>query len=68
MIPPGLTYLADNIISKDNLLGAAKGTGANWAKDLNLPVIDIHQKVFPHQHADMRHCRIADFTGLRHCG
>lgn len=37
LIPPGLTYLADNIISKDNILGAAKGTGARWAKDLNLP-------------------------------
>lgn len=37
LIPPGLTYLADNITSKDNILGAAKGTGARWAKDLNLP-------------------------------
>ena len=37
LIPPGLTYLADNITSKDNILGAAKGTGAKWAKDLNLP-------------------------------
>ena len=37
LIPPGLTYLADNIISKHNILGAAKGTGAKWAKDLSLP-------------------------------
>ena len=37
LIPPGLTYLADNITSKDNILGATKGTGARWAKDLNLP-------------------------------
>jgi len=37
LIPPGLVYIADNITSKDNLLGAAKGTGAKWAKDLNLP-------------------------------
>ncbi len=37
MIPPGLTYLADNIISKGNILGASKVTGARWAKDLSLP-------------------------------
>ncbi len=37
LIPPGLTYLADNITSKDNILGASKGTGAKWAKGLNLP-------------------------------
>lgn len=37
LIPPGLTYLADNITSKDNLLGTAKGAGARWAKDLRLP-------------------------------
>ena len=37
LIPPGLTYLADNITQKDNLLGAAKDVGARWAKDLNLP-------------------------------
>lgn len=37
LIPPGLTYLADNIISKDNILGASKGTRAKWAKDLTFP-------------------------------
>ncbi len=37
LIPPGLTYLADNITSKHNILGASKGTGAKWAKGLNLP-------------------------------
>jgi len=37
LIPPGLTYLADNIISKDNILGASKATGARWAKNLNFP-------------------------------
>ena len=37
LIPPGLTYLADNITSKDNILGASKRTGAKWAKNLNLP-------------------------------
>ncbi|MFC2051695.1 (Fe-S)-binding protein [Chloroflexota bacterium] len=37
LIPTGLTYLADNIISKDNILGASKATGTKWAKNLNLP-------------------------------
>jgi len=37
LIPPGLTYLADNITSKQNILGASKGAGARWAKDLGLP-------------------------------
>jgi Fe-S oxidoreductase len=37
LIPPGLTFLADNITSKHNLLGAGKGAGARWAKGLNLP-------------------------------
>ncbi|UCH43463.1 MAG: (Fe-S)-binding protein [Dehalococcoidales bacterium] len=37
LIPPGLVYLADNITSKGNLLGAARGAGARWAKDLKLP-------------------------------
>ncbi len=37
LIPAGLTYLADNISSKHNILGAARGTGAKWAKDLSLP-------------------------------
>jgi len=36
LVPPGLTYLADNIISKDNILGAGKIKGAEWAKGLNL--------------------------------
>ena len=37
LMPPGLAYLADNITSKHNILGASKGTGAKWAKDLKLP-------------------------------
>jgi Fe-S oxidoreductase len=37
LIPPGLAYVADNIISKNNLLGAPKGAGAKWAKGLGLP-------------------------------
>ena len=36
LIPPGLLYIADNIISKDNILGAAKGAKAGWARDLDL--------------------------------
>ncbi len=37
LIPPGLTYIADNIISKHNILGTSKEQRAKWAKDLNLP-------------------------------
>jgi len=37
LIPPGLTYLADNIASKDNILGTSKEAGAKWAKELHLP-------------------------------
>lgn len=37
LIPPGLVYMADNIITKHNILGAPKGSGAKWAKGLNLP-------------------------------
>lgn len=37
LIPPGLTYLADNITSKHNIMGAGHGAGAKWAKGLNLP-------------------------------
>jgi dimethylglycine catabolism B len=36
-VPPGLAYLADNIITKDNILGASKTKSAEWAKGLNLP-------------------------------
>jgi Fe-S oxidoreductase len=37
LVPPGLVYIADNITSKQNLLGAPRGAGARWAKGLNLP-------------------------------
>jgi dimethylglycine catabolism B len=37
LVPPGLAYLADNINTKHNLLGAGKGAGSKWAKDLKLP-------------------------------
>ncbi len=34
LIPPGLAYLADNIISKHNILGDAKRSRSKWAKDI----------------------------------
>ena len=37
LIPPGLAYIADNIVSKNNILGASKKEGARWAEDLGLP-------------------------------
>ncbi len=37
LIPPGLTYLADNIITRQNILGASAEAGSRWAKDLELP-------------------------------
>ncbi len=37
LIPAGLTYLAGNIASKQNILGVSKEQSARWAKDLDLP-------------------------------
>jgi len=37
LIPPGLTYLAGNIASRQNILGVSREQSARWAKDLNLP-------------------------------
>ena len=37
LVPPGLAFLADNITSKQNVLGAARGQSARWAQGLNLP-------------------------------
>ena len=37
LVPPGLTYLADNIITRQNILGVSKEQGARWAHKLNLP-------------------------------
>jgi heterodisulfide reductase subunit B len=37
LVPPGLTYLADNILTRQNILGVAKEQGARWAQNLNLP-------------------------------
>ena len=34
LIPPGLTYLANNIDKNDNIIGAAKKDGAKWAKGI----------------------------------
>lgn len=35
LIPSGLTYLADNINSGDNILGLPRGSKAKWAKGLS---------------------------------
>ena len=37
LVPPGLTFLADNIISTQNILGISKEQSARWAQHLNLP-------------------------------
>ena len=37
LVPPGLIYLADNIISRQNILGVTKEQSARWAQGLNLP-------------------------------
>ena len=37
LVPPGLTYLADNIISRQNILGVAREQRARWAQGLGLP-------------------------------
>ncbi len=37
LVPPGLTYLADNIRSHQNILGVSKEQSARWAHGLGLP-------------------------------
>ncbi len=37
LVPPGLTFLADNITKKNNVIGESKAAGAKWAKDLKIP-------------------------------
>jgi heterodisulfide reductase subunit B len=37
LVPPGLTYIAENIISSQNILGVAKEQSARWARGLDLP-------------------------------
>lgn len=37
LLPPGLSYITDNILTRDNIAGTAKSKGSEWAKGLNLP-------------------------------
>jgi Fe-S oxidoreductase len=37
LIPPGLAYLAQNIISHQNILGVAKEQSARWSRGLDIP-------------------------------
>jgi hypothetical protein len=37
LVPPGLTYLADNIISRQNILGVTGERKSRWARGLGLP-------------------------------
>jgi Fe-S oxidoreductase len=37
LVPPGLSYIADNIVSRQNILGSSKEQKAKWAKGLGLP-------------------------------
>jgi heterodisulfide reductase subunit B len=37
LVPPGLTYLADNILSRQNILGVTREQKARWARGLDLP-------------------------------
>jgi heterodisulfide reductase subunit B len=37
LVPPGLIYLADNIISRQNILGVTGEQRASWARGLDLP-------------------------------
>ena len=36
LVPPGMAFIADNIISRNNIMGAEKKSKAGWAKDLDL--------------------------------
>jgi hypothetical protein len=44
LIPPGLTYLANNIFTSDNIIGATKKEGTRWAKDIKFS--DNNETVF----------------------
>jgi len=37
LLPPGLAYLADNITTRQNILGVTKEQGSRWAARLDLP-------------------------------
>ena len=45
LLPPGLTYLADNILSAQNILGITKEQSARWAENLNLSVDGLRRLV-----------------------
>ena len=36
-IAPGIAYLADNIVARDNILGVSGARGASWARGLDIP-------------------------------
>jgi dimethylglycine catabolism B len=36
-VPPGIQYIAENIKSKQNIMGSSPDAKASWAKNLNLP-------------------------------
>lgn len=36
LVPPGMAFIADNILSRHNIMGADKKSKAGWAKDLGL--------------------------------
>ncbi len=44
LLPPGLAYLADNILTRQNILGIDKEQGARWARGLDLP--DTSETIF----------------------
>ncbi|MCX7912439.1 MAG: (Fe-S)-binding protein, partial [Dehalococcoidales bacterium] len=37
LVPPGLAYIADNIVRRNNILGADAGQRSRWASPLHLP-------------------------------
>ncbi|MFC1871900.1 hypothetical protein ACFLYF_05865, partial [Chloroflexota bacterium] len=37
LIPPGLAYIADNIVSRQNVLGAPPEKKSQWARGLDFP-------------------------------
>jgi Fe-S oxidoreductase len=37
LLPPGLSYIADNILSRHNILGASKEQRSRWAKGFGMP-------------------------------
>jgi heterodisulfide reductase subunit B len=37
LVPPGLAFIADNVVTRQNILGVTKEQGARWARGLDLP-------------------------------